>query len=108
MRVALVHDWLLGMRGGEKCLEVFCDLYPNADLFTLIYARDNVSPPIRRMNVKSSWLDRLPLVTDYYRYCLPLFPRAIEAFDFGKYDLVLSSSHCVAKGIVPGPALHIA
>ena len=60
MRVALIHDWLTGMRGGEKCLEVFCELFPDADLYTLVYDPDDVSPPIRRMHVKTSWIDRLP------------------------------------------------
>jgi hypothetical protein len=60
MKVALIHDWLTGMRGGEKCLEVFCELYPEADLYTLVYAPDSVSDTIRRMNVRSSWVNRLP------------------------------------------------
>jgi glycosyltransferase involved in cell wall biosynthesis len=107
MRVALVHDWLVGMRGGEKCLEVFCELYPDADLYTLIYAAEKVSPTIRRMKVYASWLNRLPMIESYYRYLLWLFPKAIETFDLADYDLVLSSSHCVAKGIFPHRALHL-
>ncbi len=108
MKVALVHDWLTGMRGGEKCLEVFCELFPDADLYTLVWDPDSVSPAIRRMNVKASWIDRLPGASRYYRYFLPLFPQAIESFELRDYDLVLSSSHCVAKGIYPHRALHIA
>jgi glycosyltransferase involved in cell wall biosynthesis len=108
MRVALVHDWLTGMRGGEKCLEVFCEIFPDADLYTLVYNPEGVSPAIRRMNVITSWIDRLPGKQKYFRYLLPLFPQAIESFDLGDYDLVLSSSHCVAKGIYPHGALHIA
>jgi glycosyltransferase involved in cell wall biosynthesis len=108
MRVAIVHDWLTGMRGGEKCLEIFCELYPNADLFTLVYVPGELSPTIERMKVHQSWINRLPLARRWYRYCLPLFPRTIEAFDFNNYDLILSSSHCVAKGIFPHRALHIA
>ena len=107
-RVALVHDWLTGMRGGEKCLEVLCELFPEADLFTLIYLPERVSPIIRRMNVQASWINRLPGVRHYYRYCLPFFPGAIEKFNLEMYDLVVSSSHCVAKGIFPCGALHIA
>ncbi len=106
-RVALVHDWLLALRGGEKCLEVFCELFPEADLYTLIYLPEKVSPVIRSVNVRGSWLNKLPGVRHYYRYCLPLFPSAIERFTLKNYDLVLSSSHCVAKGIVPLGALHI-
>ncbi len=108
VKVALVHDWLTGMRGGEKCLEVLCELFPEADLYTLIYLPDRVSPTIRAMKVHASWLNRLPGIEKFYRYCLPLFPSAIEKFHSSDYDLVLSSSHCVAKGFVAHGALHIA
>jgi glycosyltransferase involved in cell wall biosynthesis len=107
VKVALVHDWLTGMRGGEKCLEVFCELFPDADLYTLFYLPDRVSPIIRSMKVRASWLNRLPGVERYYRYGLPLFPTAIESFALKDYDLILSSSHCVAKGAVSGGAPHI-
>ena len=107
MKVALVHDWLIGMRGGEKCLEVFCELYPDADLYTLIYTPQNVSPTIRRMHVRTSWLNRLPAAPQYFRYLLPLFPHAIENLKLTGYDLILSSSHCVAKGIFPHRSLHV-
>jgi glycosyltransferase involved in cell wall biosynthesis len=108
MKVALVHDWLTGMRGGEKCLEVFCEIFPGADLFTLIYDPDKVAPVIKRLNIRASWIDRLPGAKKYFRYFLPFFPGAIENFDLSDYDLILSSSHCVAKGIFPHRALHIA
>lgn len=108
MKIALVHDWLTGMRGGEKCLEVFCELFPDADLYTLVYDPDSVSPAIRRMNVKTSWINRLPGAQKRFRYLLPFFPQAMESFELGDYDLILSSSHCVAKGIFPHRALHIA
>lgn len=108
MRVALVHDWLTGMRGGEKCLEVFCELFPSADLYTLVYAPEKVSATIRHMTVKTSFISQLPWAKRAYRYYLPLFPAAIERFELGSYDLVLSSSHCVAKGVLPHRALHIA
>ena len=107
MRVALVHDWLTGMRGGEKCLEVFCELFPAADLYTLFYFPDHVSPALRAMNVHASGLNRLPGVERFYRYGLPLFPKAAEAFLLRGYDLILSSSHCVAKGISREGGLHI-
>lgn len=108
MRVALVHDWLTGMRGGEKCLEIFCELFPEADLYTLIYLPEKIPPSIARMKIRTSWLNRMPLIARTYRYYLPLFPRAIESFDLPDYDLILSSSHCVAKGVFPHRALHIA
>jgi glycosyltransferase involved in cell wall biosynthesis len=107
MRVAIVHDWLTGMRGGEKCLEVFCELFPDADLYTLIYLPDRVSPLIRSMKIFPSWFDRLPGVEHYYRYGLPVFPRIIEGFVLRDYDLIISSSHCAAKGIHPSGALHV-
>lgn len=107
MRVALVHDWLVGMRGGEKCLEVFCELFPDADVYTLVYAPESISPAIRRMSIRASWVNSLPMAASYYRYLLPVFPTAIESFDFGDYDLIVSSSHCVAKGVFPHRALHL-
>ena len=108
MKVALIHDWLVGMRGGEKCLEVFCELYPEADVYTLVYAPERISATIRRMNVHTSWLNRLPAAQKHFRYLLPLFPHAVEGFDLGAYDVILSSSHCVAKGVYPHRALHLA
>jgi glycosyltransferase involved in cell wall biosynthesis len=108
LKVALVHDWLTGMRGGEKCLEILCELYPEADLYTLLYVKNQLSPVIERMNIKTSFIQRFPMASKYYRYYLPLFPTAIEQFDLKGYDLVVSTSHCVAKGILPMPdSLHI-
>src|ERR1035437_8528718 len=95
-KVALVHDWLTGMRGGEKVLEAALELYPQADLYTLIHRPERVSALINSRRIHTSWLNSLPGVGHYYRYLLPLMPRAIESFDLGDYDLVLSSNHCVA------------
>ncbi len=108
MRVALVHDWLTGMRGGERCLEALCEMYPDADLYTLIYLPDKVSSTIRAAKVRASWVSRLPGIGHYYRYCLPIFPHVAESFELTDYELIVSSSHCVAKGIFPGKALHVA
>ena len=107
MRVALIHDWLVTTRGGEKCLEAFCELYPRADVYTLVYVPDRVSSLIKSMNIRASRLNNVPRIERVYRYCLPLFPRVIESFDLRNYDLIVSSSHCVAKGIFPHRALHI-
>ncbi len=108
MRVALIHDWLTGMRGGERCLEVFCELFPDADLFTLLHVRGSVSPTIENRRITTSFLQRLPAMEVRYRALLPLFPWAVERFDLRGYDLVLSSSHSVAKGVrVPRGALHL-
>lgn len=101
MRVAIIHDWLNGMRGGEKILEVLCELYPDAVIHTLICDREKLSPTIRGMRIKSSPLQRLPRWRTRYRYYLPLFPRLIERFDLDGFDLVFSTSHCVAKGVIP-------
>jgi glycosyltransferase involved in cell wall biosynthesis len=108
MRVALVHDWLTGMRGGEKCLEVLCRLLPEAHLFTLLCQRDRLSPPIARMDIRTSFLQRVPGVLRHYRYFLPLMPVAIESFRLDGYDLVVSLSHCVAKAVrVPARVPHL-
>jgi glycosyltransferase involved in cell wall biosynthesis len=108
LKVALIHDWLNGMRGGEKVLEALCELFPQADIFTLFYQPEKVSEKIRRHEVRSSFLNKLPGVNGSYRNFLPLFPKAIESFKFDEYDLCISISHSVAKGIYPGPnCLHI-
>ncbi len=108
MKTALIHDWLTGMRGGERVLEVFCELFPDADLYTLFHIPGSVSEVIEKRTIKTSFIQRLPFATKKYRHYLPLFPLAIEGFNLKEYDLILSSSHCVAKGIIPPPgALHI-
>ena len=106
MKVALIHDWLTGMRGGERCLEIFCELFPDADLFTLFHLRGSVSSAIERMPIKTSFIQRFPFLRRGYRRYLPLFPLAIESFELKAYDLVLSCSHCVARGIIPPPGSH--
>jgi glycosyltransferase involved in cell wall biosynthesis len=109
MKVALIHDWLTGMRGGEKVLEVFCRLFPDATVFTLLHNKGSVSPVIEKMKIKSSFAQYLPGVSDHYRSYLPLFPAAIESFNLKGFDMILSSSHCVAKGVkVPKGVAHFA
>jgi glycosyltransferase involved in cell wall biosynthesis len=108
MNVALVHDWLTGMRGGEKVLEVLCELLPEADIFTLFHRPGSVSAAIERHRITTSVVQRLPRAGRHYRRYLPLFPWAVEQFDLDPYDLVISSSHCVAKSaIAPGRARHL-
>ena len=104
MRVALVHDWLTGMRGGEKVLEIFCELFPEADIFTLVHIPGSVSKIIENRTIRTSFLQRVPLAKSHYRSFLPLFPLAIEGFNMRGYDMVLSSSHCVAKGVLTTPS----
>lgn len=107
-RVALVHDWLTGMRGGEKVIEVLGGLFPEAPLFTLFHFPGSVSPAIESHPTRTSFLQRAPGIRKHYRTYLPLFPAAIEEFDLSGFDLVISSSHCVAKGvIVPPDAYHV-
>ncbi len=108
MKAAIVHDWLTGMRGGEKVLDALCELYPDADLFTLLHVPGSVSGTIEKRRIHTSFIQRLPFAERRYRHYLPLFPLAIEGFDLKGYDLVISSSHCAAKGVIPAPgALHI-
>lgn len=108
MKIALVHDWLTGMRGGEKVLEELCGLYPSADIFTLICDRQKISDALKRRRIHTSFLQALPGVFKTYRNFLPLFPAAIESFNLSGYDAVISSSHCVAKGVkAPDAAKHI-
>ncbi len=103
-----MHDWLTGMRGGERCLEVFCELFPEADLFTLLHVPGSVSETIERRRITTSFIQRLPGAAESYRSYLPLFPAAVGRFDLRGYDLVLSASHAVAKGVrVPPGALHV-
>ena len=107
-RVALVHDWLTGMRGGEKVLEAIAELYPDATLHTLLHVRGSVSPALERHPLRRSFVQWLPGSARHYRQYLPLFPSAIEQFDFDRYDLVISTSHCAAKSVVvPRRARHI-
>ena len=103
MRVALVHDWLTGMRGGEKVLEAVAEAYPQADIFTLVHVRGSVSPLIESRRIRTSFIQRLPAAGRLYRHYLPLFPMAVEQFDLREYDLVISISHCAAKAVIHAP-----
>jgi glycosyltransferase involved in cell wall biosynthesis len=107
MKTALVHDWLIHMRGGEKVLDAIAELYPNATLYTLFCDRKKISPNLARLKIKTSFLQYLPGIRRYYRWLLPLLPWAIGTLKVEDADLVISSSHCVAKGIrVPKDAYH--
>jgi hypothetical protein len=91
------------MRGGEKVLEVLCEIFPDARLFTLIHIQGSTSPTIERHSIQTSLLQRLPGIGRYYRYCVPLFPMMIEQFNLDECDLVISSSHCAAKAVIAAP-----
>ena len=101
LRVVLVHDWLTGMRGGEKVLEAFGRIFPHAPIYTLLHLPGTVSESIESHPIHTSLIQKLPMMASRYRYYLPLFPRAMERMRLPECDLVISCSHCVAKGVVP-------
>lgn len=100
-RVALCHDWLNGMRGGERVLEILCEGFERARVYTLLHRPEAVSPAINRHPVTTSFLQRIPGIHRNYRLFLPLMPAAIRAMDMYEADLLVSTSHCVAKGLRP-------
>jgi glycosyltransferase involved in cell wall biosynthesis len=101
MRAAIVHYWLLNMRGGEKVVEALCRMLPGVDIFTLFYEPERVSPLLRSRVLKASFLNPL---RRYYRSLLPLFPLALESLDLREYDLVISSESGPAKGVITSSA----
>ena len=105
-RVALVHDWLTGMRGGEKVLERIATEFPGAPIHTLFHFPGTVSAALEAHPIRTSFLQRAPAIERRYRHYLPLFPAAIEEFDLAGFDLVISTSHCVAKGVIPAPGAY--
>jgi len=108
LKIAIIHDWLIKERGGEKVLERIVRLYPEADIYTLFYRKANLSEIFRRRKIYASILQHVPGIEKIYRYLLPIFPFLIEAFNLDAYDLVISSSHCVAKSVrVREGALHL-
>ena len=107
-KVALVHDWLTGQRGGEKVLEVFAEIFPDAPIYTLFHFPGSQIEEIERRTIHTSFLQKMPFLRKRYRWYLHFYPLAVELFDLQEYDFVISSSHCVAKGAIPRPdALHI-
>lgn len=108
LRVAIVHYWLVGMRGGEKVLEALCEMFPQADLFTHVYKPAQVSATIRRHRVTTTFIARLPFASRLYQRYLPLMPLALEQLDLREYDLVISSESGPAKGVLTRPeTLHV-
>lgn len=107
-RVAIVHYWLIAMRGGERVLERLLHLYPQADLFTHVYDPASMSATIRKAQVTSSFINRLPFAQRFYQYYLPLMPMALEGLDLRGYDIVISSESGPAKGVITDPgSLHV-
>jgi glycosyltransferase involved in cell wall biosynthesis len=108
LKVAIVHDWLVTARGGERVLDALCELFPQAELFTLFCRKGQNTSRVESHTIHTSFLNRFPRVERYYRYLLPLMPLAVEKLPLQGFDLVISSSHCVAKGVIPDPtALHV-
>jgi len=106
-KVAVVHDWLTGMRGGEHVLEAILDLVPEAELFTLFHFPGSVSPAIESRTIHTSALQKIATRVSNYRTLLPLFPRAVKQWDLSGFDLIISSSHAVAKGVRTGGKPHL-
>jgi glycosyltransferase involved in cell wall biosynthesis len=108
MKVAIIHYWLVGMRGGEKVIEALCEMYPQADIFTHVYVPDMVSETIRHHKIIPTFINALPRSRTMYKTYLPLMPLALEQCDLRGYDLVISSESGPAKGIIPpAEALHV-
>ncbi|MDV7143123.1 glycosyltransferase [Tropicimonas sp. TH_r6] len=103
MRVALIHYWLVGMRGGEKVLEALCRMFPQADIYTHVVVPDALSETLRRHRIRTTFIAGLPMAATQYRKYLPFMPRALEQLDLSGYDLVLSSESGPAKGVIGPP-----
>jgi glycosyltransferase involved in cell wall biosynthesis len=108
LKVAIVHYWLIGMRGGEKVVEALCEMFPEADIFTHVFDPGAISETIKQHSVTTTFIQRLPRAKRWYQRYLPLMPLALEQLDLRDYDLVISSESGPAKGVVVSPeAVHI-
>lgn len=108
MKTAIVHHWLIGMRGGERVLEEMCKLYPDADIFTHVYDPERISPLIKQHKITTSFINKLPMAARHYQKYLGFMPRALEQLDLSGYELIISIESGPSKGIIPDPgALHI-
>jgi glycosyltransferase involved in cell wall biosynthesis len=108
VKVAIIHYWLVGMRGGEKVIESLCEMYPQADIFTHVYVPEMVSERIRRHRIIPTFINSLPRAARMYKNYLPLMPLALEQLDLRGYDLVISSESGPAKGVIaPSNAVHV-
>lgn len=103
LRVALVHYWLIAHRGGERVLEALGEIFPQADIFTLVYEPGRTSPLIRKHRIQTSFIQKLPFARSHHRAFLPLYPMALESLDLRGYDLVISSESGPAKGVITDP-----
>lgn len=109
IKVAIVHDWLVTYGGAERVVETFLEIFPEADIYTLVYDEKKMGKIFPKEKVKTSFIQKFPKATKIYTKLLPLMPYAFEKFNLNKYDLVISSSSCCAKGIIVSPnTKHIA
>jgi len=102
-KIALVHHWLVGMRGGEKIAESLCNIFPNIDIFTLVYDKNKVSSIINSKKIQTSFIQKLPLSRRKHQLYLPFMPVAVEQFDLSGYDIVISIESGIAKGVLTKP-----
>lgn len=104
-KVAIIHDWLVVYAGAEKVLEHLLDLWPDADLFALVdFLEEGDRGFLKGRTPHTSFIQKLPMARRKYRQYLPLMPLAIEQFDLSSYDVIISSSHAVAKGVITSPS----
>lgn len=107
-KVAIVHDWLTNYGGAERVIEIFCEIFPDAPIYTLVYDKNNMEDKFPEKKVKTSFIQKIPFSEKIYTKMLPLMPRAFESFDLNDYDIVLSSSSSCAKGVITGPeTMHV-
>lgn len=102
-KVAIIHDWLVNYGGAERVVEAFLEIYPNADIYTLVYDEKKIGATFSKEKVKTTFIQKFPKATKIYTKLLPFMPYAFEELDLSEYDLVISSSSCCAKGVVTGP-----
>jgi len=103
MKVAIVHHWLINMRGGERVLETICDMYPYADIYTHLVNPQMISAKLKKHKIKTTFIGKLPGAVNHYQKYLPLMPIALEQLDLTSYDLVISIESGPAKGIITSP-----
>ena len=102
-KIALVHYWLTGMRGGEKVVQSICSIYPNIDIYTLVYDEKKIIDSIKKHKIHTSFIQKLPFSKKKYQFYLPFMPIAVEQFDLSEYDIVISSESGIAKGVLTKP-----
>jgi glycosyltransferase involved in cell wall biosynthesis len=102
-KIALVHYWLTGMRGGEKVVQSICNVYPDIDIYTLVYDEKKIIDSIKKHKIHTSFIQKLPFSKKKYQFYLPFMPVAVEQFNLSEYDVVISSESGIAKGVLTKP-----